>query len=279
MITNGVLFGIAGFVCLLFFGQHKLIWFPRHYGDHYQMMLPKSAVELNYRTSQGAQCAFYLPPKAPHRADAPPAPARVWVLFCGNGSVALDWLDLVTADPNKSDGFLLFDYPGYGKCEGSAEPENIRESSEKALAELAAYLKMQPADLDSKLNVLAHSIGCGAGLELATRHHAQRVILAAPFTSLRDMARRSVGWPLCWLLRHNFDNRARLAELAARPSPPRVVIFHGSDDALIPSKMGRSLASEFPKMITFHEVAGAEHNTITYEAEAGIFEAMNAGLQ
>jgi pimeloyl-ACP methyl ester carboxylesterase len=89
------------------------------------------------------------------------------------------------------------------------------------------------------------------------------------------MARRAIGWPLCWLLLHNFDNRARMAELAARPQPPRVTIFHGSADTLIPEEMGRSLAEAFPKMATFHEVADADHNSVVTWAQPEMFKAMN----
>lgn len=266
-----LLLALGGFVMLLFFFQNKMIWFPRHYAADYKLTLPKSIVELRYSTSRGKQCSFYIPP-----ADSPAAaPARLWVLFCGNGSKALDWTDLIARDPEKRDGFLLVEYPGYGFCEGNATPAGIRESAAKAFTELAARLQTTPAMMESRLNVLAHSIGCAAALEFAALHSVQRVILVAPFTSLRDMARRTVGWPLCWLLRHNFDNRARLAELAARPQPPRVTIFHGSADALIPMQMGHSLAEMFPKMITFHEVPGADHNSVVYDAEREIFAAMN----
>ncbi len=269
MIMRDLLLAVGGFVILLFIFQHKLIWFPRHYGPDYKLTLPKTAVELHYTTSEGKQCSFYIPP------SGVTAPGRVWVLFCGNGSKALDWVDLVARAPDKRDGFLLIDYPGYGLCEGSATPAGIRESSGKAFSELAAHLQATPAGLDGKLNVLAHSIGCAAALEFAVLHPVRKVILVAPFTSLRDMARRTVGWPLCWLLRHNFDNRARLAELSARPTPPRVTIFHGSEDALIPKQMGRSLAETFPNTATFHEIPDADHNSIVYDAERQIFSAMN----
>jgi pimeloyl-ACP methyl ester carboxylesterase len=118
--------------------------------------------------------------------------------------------------------------------------------------------------------VIGHSIGCGAGLQFAARWNVDRVVLIAPFTTMREMARRVVGWPLCHLLLHNFDNRARLAELAARRLEPEVVLFHGTDDEVIPFEMGRSLAAEHPGMIRFHAVPGADHNTIVDTASEEI---------
>ena len=124
------------------------------------------------------------------------------------------------------------------------------------------------------LNLLCLSIGCGTGLNFAVKHPADRIILAAPFTSLRDMARRTVGWPLCWLLMHNYDNRARLADLSARGHPPRIDIFHGDDDQTVPISMGRELASKYPAMSTFHAVPGAGHNTVLANARSEIFALM-----
>lgn len=271
IIARTIGLSVLGFAGLLFFNQHRMIYFPRPYGPAYKMVLPKMAVELSYTTSQGRQRGYYLPP-----ANAPSAaPERLWALFGGNGSLALDWSDFIARDPNRRDGFLLVDYPGYGWCEGSAEPSTIEESADKALAELAAHLRTTPAGLEPKLNVLGHSLGCAAGLQFAARHSVQRVVLLAPFTNLRAMARRTVGWPLCFLVLHNFDNRARLAELAARPQPPRVTIFHGVEDTLIPIQMGRSLAAKFPKMITFHEVPDADHNSVLLYAHEQVLATMN----
>ncbi len=110
--------------------------------------------------------------------------------------------------------------------------------------------------------MLGHSLGAATGLNFAARHPVERIVLIAPFTTMRAMARRSVGWPLCWLLLHNYDNRARLRELAARPHPPRIAIFHGEDDQFIPVAMGRGLAAMFPGMIAFHPVPGAGHASV-----------------
>jgi pimeloyl-ACP methyl ester carboxylesterase len=271
MILRGVIIGVAAFTGILFFGQHKMIWFPRPYGPTYKVELPAHAVELRYTTSQGNQCSFYLPPPA----DVSVPPDRVWVLFGGNGAQALDWTDIAAADPDKRDGFLLFEYPGYGNCQGSAEPANIEESADAAVDALAKHLRMKPDELGGRLDALGHSIGAAAALQFAVRHPVKRLILLAPFTSLRAMAQHAVGWPLCYLLKHNFDNRGRLRQLAARFPPPRVTIFHGSDDEMIPPKMGRALAEMCPSIATFHEIPGATHDTIAYDAQAQIYSAMN----
>lgn len=263
-----IIAALAVVVLLLLF-QNLLIYHPRRYAPGASALHP-FLVPLSYTTSQGPQQAFYLPPSL--LPDQPPR--HLWVIFPGNGSLALDWVHFLDPPPDPGGGFLLIDYPGYGDCQGSPSPAAIQASAEAAFACLAQSLHTQPAVLEGDLNLLCHSIGCATGLNFAARHPVDRIILLSPFTSLRDMARRTVGWPLCWLLLHDFDNRARLRELAARPRPPRVTILHGGDDLLVPISMGRQLAAMFPAMITFQEIPGADHNTILFDARSQIFAAM-----
>jgi len=240
--------------------QSKLIYHPRHYTVEAAARNP-DLIPLAYTTSQGAQQSYYLPPQNPQDQQHQP-PRHLWVLFAGNGSLALDWLYFLDPAPDPRDGYLLIEYPGYGACQGSPSPKAIQESAEAAFASLADLLHTKPAALDGNVNLLCLSIGCGAGLNFAIHHPVDRIVLLAPFTCMRDMARRVVGWPLCWLLLHNFDNNARLAELASRAHPPCVTIFHGEEDQTIPISMGRRLASGYPAMITFQAVPGAGHNTV-----------------
>jgi pimeloyl-ACP methyl ester carboxylesterase len=97
-------------------------------------------------------------------------------------------------------------------------------------------------------------------------------VLCAPFTTMTGMARRVVGWPLCHLNLHRFDNVARLRSLDARGASVRV--FHGSDDEVIPVAMGRELHALFPRTISFTEVPDSRHNDIIMRARDDLGDAM-----
>jgi len=99
------------------------------------------------------------------------------------------------------------------------------------------------------------------------------VVLVAPFTSLKDMARRTVGWPLCHLLLDHYDNRARLLELRTREPMPGIDIFFGGNDDLVPASMGRELAA-LDSRVRSHEYKGAGHNDVLFSALRRIFDAM-----
>ena len=101
-----------------------------------------------------------------------------------------------------------------------------------------------------------------------------RIILLAPFTSLHEEAALFLPSPFTRLLAQNYDNRAALRHLAQYRPPPRVVIFHGLQDAMIPSAMGSALAAEFPGFVTFRGIPEADHNTVASAAEDEILGLM-----
>lgn len=237
--------------------QSKLIYFPNPYRAEHETLLHRSKGErLRYTTSQGSQTAFYIPP---HRSSMQ-LPETIWLCFAGNGSLALDWLH-ATDDWDVRFAYVLIDYPGYGDCAGKPTPERIRENGKAVLVALAKHLNTTPAELQPRLAVLGHSLGAAAALMAADDLDVRRGVLLSPFTSMTDMGRIVLGWPLCYLNLHRFDNRKTLSHVASRPGA-RIVIFHGTADEVIPVRMGRELAAAHPQAVTLHEVPGGRHNDL-----------------
>ena len=255
---------------LLFFRQHSLIYYPRQYAPGYERVLPAGTVPLRYTTIAGNQVAFYVPPRS-----GAAQPSRVWVMFTGNASVALDWLDVIAMSRSEGDGFLLIDYPGYGASEGVAAIATTRGSADKAVSTLAEHLQITEADLSQRLSVVGLSLGAAAALDFAAGRPIERAILIAPFTSLREMAARLFTKPASLLLLENYDNRSRVLELAGRESPPRITIFHGTADTLIPPDMGQQLAESAPAIATFVPVEGATHDTVVGDALPQIIDELS----
>jgi uncharacterized protein len=257
-------------VFFFYFRQHSMLYHPRPYDAGYAHALPQDGVELNFATPGGKQVAFYLP-----RGKDRHLPDRIWVAFCGNGSLALDWTWLVVQDRQPSDGFLLVDYPGYGKSAGYATIAATRAATDKALDALANYLGVSEMEIESRLNLIGHSWGTAVALDFATRHQTQHIILIAAFTTLREEAATMVGTPLSYLLIENYDNRGALRELSRRSPPPKIDIFHGTDDETIPIRMSEELAEKFPGIVKFHPVAGGDHVSVIDKAAREILAAMS----
>ena len=274
---------IVGFilflVVFLYFFQHEMIYIPRRY-DPALLRAAGALVEpISYETSSGRQVAYYVAPRGESGdgpADNPPGrlPDRLWMMFHGNAARGLDWLDFLEKVPDGRAGYLLFDYPGYGECEGKAWEPTVLESSRKALATLAERLGVERKELEGRLHMFGFSLGGAAALRLASEVEVRGLVVLAPFTSIRDMAKRTVGWPLCNLARDRYDNRAALAELSRREPRPRVTIIHGTSDTIVPIKLGRDLAAAHPGWVELIEARGADHNWLLELAEPAILSAM-----
>jgi pimeloyl-ACP methyl ester carboxylesterase len=260
---------LTGLIFMLIRGQQGMIYYPRPYPPG--LTLPPGTIPLEYRTSQGLQTCFYLPPAAPK----PNRRSKIWLLLGGNASLALDWLSLVESYPDPGAGFLLVDYPGYGRCQGRPSPAAILESTTGALAALATEISLPVAEIQAELGVLGHSLGAAAALLYAGRRPVGKLVLLSPFTSLKDMAARIVGPLLSHTLLHDYDNRARLREVLARKSPVPVTIIHGNHDQIVPVAMGRELAGLSPR-IRYQEIDRGDHNYLLVTNAADIHRAMLA---
>ena len=257
--VEGWLFGaviflvLAGLVVLF---QDRFIYFPLRYSS---AQLEKARVagieEVKFRTSQGSQAAFFWP-----NEDSEKNPKNVWLLFGGNGDLALSWTSLIRTFPDPRSVYLLIDYPGYGLCEGRPNPESILENSEGALRALMQK-KTWKRDAAS-LCVLGHSLGGAAALQFAVKNPVRKILLISAFTTMDDMVRSQIRVPLGFLLRHRFDNIASLKTILSQKKIPEIFIFHGQADEIVPSKMGRALAQLDPAQIKYCEIPGARHNDI-----------------
>jgi pimeloyl-ACP methyl ester carboxylesterase len=235
--------------------QSSLLYFPRSYppGVPQAWAANTHGRFLDFSTSQGRQRAF-LQGNLTH-------PAHLWLVCGGNGTVALEWSPWLLAHASQDDAWLLLDFPGYGACEGTATPGRIRETIATAVPLATAQLGWSLPRDEAKLRFFGHSLGAAACLIGAADFHIQRGVLMSPFTSTMAMAREVTGLPLGFLVRHRFDNSARLAELAAH-GPGRVILLHGSQDEVIPAAMSRTLAASYPTLITHREIPGGHHNDL-----------------
>jgi pimeloyl-ACP methyl ester carboxylesterase len=234
--------------------QERLIYPAPHYAPQELAVLPMGLTALRDPADAASIVGFYRAP-----ADGS-ALRKLWLTFGGNGDLALRWDPLLRATATDGTGILMVEYPGYGARAGTPSPQSLRAGAELSVRVLSAELGIGVAELEAQSSLLGYSIGSAAALDYAVHHPVRRIVLVAPFTSMLDMARASVGSPLCFLLRHRYDNVASLRALQAR-TPPPLHILHGASDRFIPSRMGAELAALAPGS-RFELVAGADHGDV-----------------
>jgi pimeloyl-ACP methyl ester carboxylesterase len=258
--------GIVAFVALIYFCQHSMIYHPRPYSAaYYAVALPANGIALDYTLPFGKQTAYYLPGRNI-------IPTRLWVAFCGNGSLALDWTLILRDYPQNGDGFLLVDYPGYGKNSGYATIDSTRATADSAVRALSGHLHIDQQAVE--YCVIGHSLGAAAALDFAVHRRVQAMVLISPFTTLREEAAEIVGGMLSRLLVENYDNRHNLEIVLHQNPGVRVAIFHGTADRNIPVRMSRELKKDFPA-VDFFPVEGANHVTVLDQARDQIIDWMN----
>ena len=243
-------------VSLVILFQERFIYFPPRYSPaELEQAKTIGVQQIRFRTSQGNQAAFFW-----RKEDSETSPQNVWLVFGGNGDVALGWMGLVREFAGRRTGFLLIDYPGYGICEGRPNPQSILENSERALQ---ALLEQKRWKLGAEaLCVLGHSLGGAAALQFAAKHPVRKILVVSAFTTIDDMVRAQIHFSLGRLLRHRFDNVTSLKAILSQNQAPEIYIFHGEADEVIPLKMGRALAQLDGNRIKFVEIPRARHNDV-----------------
>lgn len=261
-----LLTGVAACL-LLYFYQSRLIYYPQRYAaGEVEDFLSAEGRRLDYSTREGRQSAWLIAPTRGRK------PERLWIVTGGNGSTALDFVQLPVQAGLGSDAFVLVDYPGYGVCEGKPHPRTIRESLQTLRPLLETECGLEPGELAEKGIVWGHSLGAAAALIAAEEYGIRRAVLLSPFTSTMDMTRHMFGFSLAWLVSHRFDNTTALTQFVQKGG--RAWILHGTQDEVIPVTMGRGLARQGGSAVHFTEIPAARHNTILATALPEVSQSM-----
>jgi fermentation-respiration switch protein FrsA (DUF1100 family) len=194
----------------------------------------------------------------------PASGARVVVHFHGNGEIAEDALPLARALRERGLGALLVEYRGYGGSRAAPSEEGLYLDADAALDEVA----MRGVGVE-RIALWGTSLGTGVAAEMARRGRGVRLVLVSPFTSLRDVASRAVGWlPTALVLPDRYDTLVKAPSLHLP-----TLIVHGDRDDVVPFEMGRTLASAIPGA-RFLPIAGAAHGDIYVRGGATLLNAI-----
>ncbi len=133
---------------------------------------------------------------------------------------------------------LVYDYPGFGRSDGTPTEANCYAAGEAAFDYLQSQ-QMVPAD---RIVLHGESFGGAIATELASRHPCRALLLASTFTSFPDMAEAKYPiFPGRWLAHNQFRTLDKLAHITAP-----VFVAHGTADELVPFGQGQRLFAAAP---------------------------------
>lgn len=162
---------------------------------------------------------------------------------------------------------LGVDYRGFGRSsQGLPSEEKAAEDARAAWDWLA---RQHP---QARRFIFGHSLGGAIGVQLAAEVHDEAgLIVEGSFTSIADVVSTfRWGWlPVSPFITQRFDSAARVAEVG---SP--LLIVHGSNDSLIPSKLGQTLYDKAREPKRFVLVEGGSHHNTNAVGQAQYRQAM-----
>jgi alpha-beta hydrolase superfamily lysophospholipase len=205
----------------LWAGQDSLIFRP----DQRSIAAPMGWTRASFRTVDGLDLAFLV---AEGRTGRP-----VVLHFHGNGGNAEDRSPLMSILHNAGYTVVLAEYRGYGGNPGRPSEAAFAADAAELLAWTRIRFPRRPVLL------WGESLGSAVVTRLAEgQPDIAALVLESPFTSVADLAAGAYPWlPTNALLRHRFENRARMPAITA---PVLVVASEG--DRLTPAAQARQVA-------------------------------------
>lgn len=221
--------------------------------------------EVRFRASDGTRLHGWWAPAV----EA--SEAKGTVVFChGNHGNISHHLGSVAWLPRRGFNLLLFDYRGYGRSDGEV-------SRAGTVADTVAAIDFALARDPHATVVFGHSLGGAVAIPaVAARPQVRAIAVEGTFPSYRDAARAAapwLSWLMSWLVSDGYDPEDALANLPPRP----LLVIHGTDDHIVPFRLGKRLHDLAAEPKTFYPVEGGRHVT-PWVHEGAQFEAMLCGF-
>lgn len=160
---------------------------------------------------------------------------------------------------------LMPDYRGYGKSAGRPTEQGLYRDAD------AAYdFLLKAGYRPGQIVIHGESLGSAVAVNLAARRECAGLVLEAPFTSARDVARTVLpvlGPMVVW----GFDSREKIGRVRAP-----MLFLQGDRDEIIPLRLGQALYAAAPEPKSFWVVPGAGHNDIVETAGAAYSKRLEA---
>lgn len=173
--------------------------------------------------------------------------------FHGNAGNNQSWGDVVAPLTYFGYDVYVWDYRGFGKSTGQLSEEALYADALAVFEEVSKQIDPQ------KIVLYGRSIGSPLAAKVAASSNTKLVILEAPFYELYDAVSSVIaGLPPRFLMRYDL---ATHADLQHASSP--VVIFHGSEDAVVPFESGvklfRAVEEQGARIVP---IKGGGHNNL-----------------
>lgn len=230
--------------------EDSFLYFP----DSTMVATPAAAGLAYERVSFSAADGTLL-----HGWFIPGGPDQPALLYChGNAGNISHRIESLDQFHRLGLNVFSFDYRGYGQSTGQPSETGTYQDARAALA----WLGQRGWEADRTI-YFGRSLGAAVALQLALEAPPAALVMETPFTSIADMGRyhypllyRALGW----LVDLDYDNARKIPSLQTR-----LLITHGTADAIVPVKMARQLYELAPDPKQLVLIPGLNHNSLFFE--------------
>lgn len=245
VISSLVFVYLVGFV-LLYLGQERFIFLDDDLPQDHQFTSSIPFDEIMLESQEGGRLnALYF------KADSSKG---IILYFHGNRGNLTRWGDIVSPMAQYGFDVLVMDYRGFGKSIGKRNQRNLLADAE------LFYAWCKERYPEQSIILYGRSLGTGIASYLAGKHKPQQLILETPYYSLARAAQRFYPiYPSKLALRYNFESYKYLST-----SNCPVIIFHGTEDSVVPYEQGVELAESLrAERVKFVSIEGGEHRNLS----------------
>ena len=246
LIIVGVVAALYVLLCaVLYFKQEKLLFFPSRLPADYRFRFSGNFEERWFKMADGTRLHGLL-------FHAPESKGLVFYLH-GNGGDVSSWAEAAPVYTRLGYDVFFLDYRGYGKSQGT-----IISQAQLLNDVQTAYRQLLSEYPESRTVILGYSVGTGPATWLAAQQHPKRLILQAPYFSMRDLAARTYPFVPGFLVRYPLPTN----ELITRVQAP-IMLFHGDHDEVIYYQSSLRLKALLKPTDRLVLLPGAGHNGMT----------------
>jgi hypothetical protein len=240
--------------------ERRIIYHPHKYpeGNWNPSSSSVSREDVHFTASDGVRLHGWYIPSAGAKATL------LW--FHGNAGNITHRLGNIEMLKPLNLNIFIFDYRGYGKSEGEPDEKGIYSDSQAAYDWLVKVKNILPGEII----LFGRSLGGICAVEVASGNSAAGLILESVFPSAGKMAEKIFPvLPLGGAIKSRFDAISKVPDLKL----PKLFI-HGTQDEIVPYKLGRELFSVAADPKEFYDIQGAGHNDTFLIGGAGYFNAL-----
>jgi uncharacterized protein len=226
--------------------QESMIFHPVHLSREYKFGFKGNFEEIFLKTEEGAEI------NALHFRV--PDSKGVVFYFHGNAGAMDSWADEHETFAKYGYDLFIFDYRGYGKSTGPLSELAFHHDAKF----LYKYLLTKYPE--NKIVVYGRSLGTGFATKVASETNPKSLILETPYFSFQSVCSHYYPFlPVSVILRYKIHTDMWITKVNCP-----IIIFHGTNDNVVPYKEGVKLSRLIKKDDVFITIPNGTHSDLIH---------------